>query len=211
MPKDWLAAFMVSSVLLNPQLLIYTLALGNRMFLLRLIFCFLAGICAGICVRMFFKNEIFASQFKSGQKENRDIYRNILFRFVKNIGRNIRATGPYFFIGVILTALFQRYIPEDFLTRLFSNQKEYGVLIAATLGVPLYVCGGGTIPILSELLLKGMSSGEAVAFMLSGPATKFTNMTALKMLFTNRNFIIYLAFIFLYAIFSGVLVNLILS
>lgn len=207
MPKDWLAAFMVSSILLNPQLLIYTLALGYRMFLLRLIFCLLAGISAGALVRMFVKSDIFDTGTGSGQRRNKDIHPNILIRLLKNMGRNIRATGPYFLVGILLTAIFQRYIPEDFIVKMFNSQKDYGVLLAATLGVPLYVCGGGTIPILSELIYKGMSSGGAIAFMLSGPATKFTNMTALKMLFTNKNFFLFLGFIFLFAVIAGLLVN----
>ena len=32
-------------------------------------------------------------------------------RYLKNVGRNIQATGPYFFLGILLSALFQRYVP----------------------------------------------------------------------------------------------------
>ena len=63
----------------------------------------------------------------------------------------------------------------------FGNNKAFGVLTAAALGVPLYACGGGTIPLLHDWMLRGMSMGSAAAFMVSGPATKITNLGAVKL------------------------------
>ena len=51
MRDDWLAAFMMSSILLNPQLLLYSAALGGAMLAVRLISCFLCGVAAGALVR----------------------------------------------------------------------------------------------------------------------------------------------------------------
>ena len=73
--------------------------------------------------------------------------------------------------GIILSAVFQRYVPQDVMTDLFGGNEAWGVLIAATIGVPLYACGGGTIPLLQAWLLDGMSMGSAAAFMLTGPST----------------------------------------
>ena len=50
-------------------------------------------------------------------------------------------------MGIVLSALFQRYVPEDMMVMLFGGNNAFGVLMAATVGVPLYVCGGGTIPL----------------------------------------------------------------
>lgn len=38
---DWLAAFMMSSILLNPQLIIYSAALGQTALIVRIVSCFL--------------------------------------------------------------------------------------------------------------------------------------------------------------------------
>lgn len=43
MRQDWLAAFMMSSVLLNPQLIAYSTALGGAALAVRIISCFCAG------------------------------------------------------------------------------------------------------------------------------------------------------------------------
>ena len=43
---DWLAAFMMSSILLNPQLIIYSMALGKEVLAVRIITCFIMGVTA---------------------------------------------------------------------------------------------------------------------------------------------------------------------
>ena len=53
-----------------------------------------------------------------------------------------------FLLGVILSALFQRYVPAGVAASLFSDNQCFGVLMTATIGVPLCACGGGTIPLL---------------------------------------------------------------
>ena len=42
------------------------------------------------------------------------------------------------------------------MTALFGGNEAFGVLMAATVGVPMYACGGGTIPLLQQWLLDGM-------------------------------------------------------
>jgi len=93
----------------------------------------------------------------------------------------------------------------------FRKENEgVGVLMAATVGVPLYACGGGTIPLLQQWLLNGMSMGSAAAFMITGPATKITNLGAVKIVLGMKHFILYLAFVMLFSLLSGWLANVIL-
>ena len=131
-------------------------------------------------------------------------------RFVKNLGRNIKATGPMFLLGVALSALLQRYVPANVVAGLFGDNEGFGVLMAATIGVPLYACGGGTIPLLQAWLVDGMSMGSAAAFMITGPATKITNLGAVKIVLGAKRFALYWAFIILFALATGWLVNIIL-
>jgi uncharacterized membrane protein YraQ (UPF0718 family) len=132
-------------------------------------------------------------------------------RFLKNFGCNVKATAFYFLIGVILSALFQRYVPADAMASLFGKgNRGFGLLMTATIGVPLYMCGGGTIPLLMGWLQNGMSMGAAVAFMITGPATKITNLGAIKIILGLKTFILYLAFTVLFALLSGFLVDYVL-
>ena len=204
---DWLAAFMMSSGLLNPQLIIYSAALGPAALAVRIVSCFLCGITAGLLVRFLHRKEFFRFEAFEDPK-SRDTDPNILLRFLKNLGRNIKATGLYFLLGVLLSALFQRYVPAETMTAVFGGNEAFGVLMAATIGVPLYACGGGTIPLLQAWLMDGMSMGSAAAFMITGPATKITNLGALKIVLGIRNFAIYLIYVMIFAFVTGMAVNL---
>ncbi len=206
---DWLAAFMMSSILLNPQLIIYSAALGRTALIVRIVSCFLCGCVAGLLVRMFYMKKSFFNFNKFEEPKNRDTHPNILIRFLKNLGRNIRVTGIYFLIGILLSALFQRYVPSELMTRIFGGNEAFGVLMAATIGVPLYACGGGTIPLLQAWLYDGMSMGSAAAFMITGPATKITNLGAVKIVLGVKRFLLYILFTIVYAFLTGLVVNLV--
>ena len=224
MEEDWLAAFMMGSILLNPQLLFYSIALGAPALGVRFVLCFLCGAAAGVAVRFVFKKKQFFnfSGFSAGasssdqcqaqadsQAVSRDIDPNPLLRFLKSFGRNVKATGLFFLAGIILSALFQRYVPPEGFAKLFGGgNRGFGVLMAATVGVPLYMCGGGTIPLLQTWLSHGMSMGSAAAFMITGPATKITNLGALKIVLGIKHFLFYMLFVVIFALLSGILIDL---
>ena len=208
---DWLAAFMMSSILLNPQLIIYSTALGGTALAVRIISCFICGITAGLLIRLFYKDKGFFNFTGFDEPHNHDTDPNLFLRLLKNIGRNIKATALWFLLGVVLSALFQHYVPADAFAALFGEANEgFGVLMAATIGVPLYACGGGTIPLLQAWLYDGMSMGSAAAFMLTGPSTKITNLGALKIVLGIKRFLLYLAFVMVFSLITGLLVNLII-
>ena len=220
MRDDWLAAFMMSSILLNPQLMLYSTALGGTALAVRIISCILCGLAAGIiscilcglaagiAVRIFFRKKGFFHFDGFAPGASHDTDPNPFLRFLKNLGRNVRATGLYFLIGVLLSALFQRYVPADDFAGLFGENEGFGLLLAATIGVPLYACGGGTIPLLQQWLSSGMSMGAASSFMITGPATKITNLGALKIVLGIRHFLLYLAFVMIFSLATGMVVNL---
>ena len=208
MRDSWLAAFMMSSILLNPQLIVYSAALGGTVLAVRIVSCFLCGITAGLLLYFLYRDKPFFNFSGFDAPKSRDIDPNLLIRYLKNLGRNVKATGIYFLIGVLLSALFQRYVPAQAMTALFGGNEALGVLMAATIGVPLYACGGGTIPLLQQWLWDGMSVGSAASFMLTGPATKITNLGALKIVLGMRRFILYIAFVVFFSLIAGLFVNL---
>ena len=76
--------------------------------------------------------------------------------------------------------------------------------------MPLYMCGGGTIPLLQQWLLDGMRMGSAAAFMITGPATKITNLGAMKIVLGWKRFIIYILFTMAFAWGTGMIVDLLI-
>ena len=210
MREDWLAAFMMASILLNPQLIIYSAALGTKALAIRVITCFLCGCAAGLLVLAFYREKEFFDFSGFEERASHDTHPNLLIRYLLNFWRNVKATGLYFLFGILLSALFQRYVPQDLMVHVFGGNEAWGILMAATIGVPLYACGGGTIPLLQQWLWEGMSMGSASAFMITGPATKITNLGALKIAMGWRRFALYILFVMGFSFLSGMVVNLII-
>ena len=200
-PQQLLAAFMVGSVLLNPNLLLLTLALGVEIALARLLLAFICGSLAGLLVLVFFKHKpLFdISRFAPSEKAKKTFMRDLLKAF--------KITTPYLLLGIVLTALFIRYMPPEWISRMFGTRRGLGVLFATSLSVPLYVCGGGVIPLIRAWLYAGMGTGDAIAFMIAGPATKITNLSAVKMILGVKHFLIYLTYCIGFAIIAGLIVG----
>lgn len=59
MRDEWLAAFTMCSILLNPQLILYSTALGPAALAVRIVSCFLCGIAAGLLVWAFRRGKPF--------------------------------------------------------------------------------------------------------------------------------------------------------
>lgn len=89
MKDDLLAAFMMSSILLNPQLIIYSAALGTTMMVIRIVECFVGGVAAGLLVAVFYtrKGKTFFRFDGFREPGNHDTNPNIFLRYIKNVGR----------------------------------------------------------------------------------------------------------------------------
>jgi hypothetical protein len=71
------------------------------------------------------------------------------------------------FIGYLLNGL----LPTTWVTTLFSSGRAYSVPLAATLGLPFYLNTEASLPLVRTLLDGGMSSGAALAFLITGAGT----------------------------------------
>ncbi len=71
------------------------------------------------------------------------------------------------FIGYVLNGL----IPAAWVSSLFGSGRIYGVPLAATIGLPLYVSSEASLPMVRALLDSGMSQGAVMAFLIAGSGT----------------------------------------
>jgi uncharacterized membrane protein YraQ (UPF0718 family) len=128
---------------------------------------------------------------------------------IENFKRSVLRTAPNLAFGIVLAALFELYFPMNILKDIFGGNNGLGVLFAASLGVTAYYCGGGTIPLILAWMNEGMSLGSAITFMLIGPATKLTNLTAVKTIMPAKSFSFYLIFNITFGIASGLIIDMI--
>jgi len=204
-PQHLLAAFMISSILLNPNIFFFTFALGVNAALLRLLLSFLSGILAGGFVLLLFRGkELFALE-RFAQTEGKK-----KSAFFLDLFKAFRITAPFLLFGITLAALFERYVPPELIAGVFGARRGLGVLFATTVSIPLYICGGGTIPLVRAWMHAGMGTGDAMAFLLAGPTVKINNLSAVKMLFGTRHFLLYLAYNLVFAMLAGWIIEFIL-
>ncbi len=130
--------------------------------------------------------------------------------YYTKMAADVKATAGYFLLGILLGTAFQRYVPQEDFVSLFGKNEGFGVLMAAAIGVPLYACGGGTIPLLRSWLAGGMSLGSAAAFMITGPATRITNLGALKSVLGFKRFVRYIVFAMALAFVTGLVTDIFL-
>jgi hypothetical protein len=74
-------------------------------------------------------------------------------------------------------------------------------------GIPLYVCATASTPIAAALILKGVSPGVALVFLLAGPATNLAALTMMVRTLGIRSTAIYLAAIAGCAVLAGLAVD----
>ena len=114
--------------------------------------------------------------------------------------------AKWLILGFLVAALISVVLPDDF----FSSFKGLGlleILVVLVASVPIYICATGSIPIAAVLLLKGVSPGAALVFLMAGPATNVATMTVLGKTMGRKSLIIYLATITVGAIIFGMLTN----
>jgi hypothetical protein len=81
------------------------------------------------------------------------------------------------------------------------------MLLMLAVGIPLYICATASTPIAAALILKGVSPGAALVFLLAGPATNVTSLTVLFGILGKRATAIYLTTIALFAVLFGLAVD----
>jgi len=105
-------------------------------------------------------------------------------------------------VGVLLAGLIIVAFPDN----LAVYGLEKGIipmLVMLAASVPLYMCASASTPIAAALIVKGISPGAAMVFLLAGPATNVTTITMLTRQFGGRFVRIYLACIIAGALISG--------
>ena len=109
-------------------------------------------------------------------------------------------------VGLLIAGLLTAVVPPNFFTGALGTGFT-GILVMMLLGVPVYVCATASVPIAAALMLKGVSPGAALAFLITGPATNAATIATVWKLLGRRTAAIYLGTIFVAAIGLGLLLN----
>lgn len=123
---------------------------------------------------------------------------------------SLRPIMGYLLIGVALGAGIYGYMPQDFVMKIAGPDNPFAIPVAAVLGIPLYIRAETAIPIGLALMGKGMSIGAVIALIIGGAGMAIAEMTMLASIFKNRLVTMIVLVIFLTAVVSGYLFNILL-
>ncbi len=216
-PLAPLMAFMIASPLMNPSLFIITWGvMGPEMALARTISALFLGILGGVVVELALarKWSRFDSPLRSTFTMSGDFpvceescapasLRHQTRAFLRHGIRMTIFIAKYFILALFLAGAVQALVSPSWIAALLGGGGFKSAILGGLLGIPLYVCGGGTVALIGVLVSMGMGQGAALAFFITGPATKISTIVALHAVLRKRIAAVYLAV----TIIGGVLIG----
>ena len=123
---------------------------------------------------------------------------------------SLRPIMGYLLVGVALGAGIYGYMPQDFVMKIAGPDNPFAIPVAAVLGIPLYIRAETAIPIGLALMGKGMSIGAVISLIIGGAGMAIPEMTMLASIFKKQLVVMIVLVIFLTAVVSGYLFNILL-
>jgi uncharacterized membrane protein YraQ (UPF0718 family) len=94
-----------------------------------------------------------------------------LIRLPADIGRPL-------LVGVLIAAVISAFIPDDFFVR-YLGKGIWPMLIMMAAGIPVYVCATASVPMAAAMIMKGLSPGAALVFLMTGPASNAAGLATI--------------------------------
>ena len=131
--------------------------------------------------------------------------RSRLLRVLRRLRGQLLEYGPWVLVSLALAAVVDVLVPRHVVHLLYGQKTFAGSFLASLTGVPFYFCSGAELPLVDELLAKGMGSGPATAMLLSVPIVNILTFGVASRWLGARGALIYLGLCVAGATIIGVL------
>ena len=99
--------------------------------------------------------------------------------------------GFWLVAGLVVTGVITALVPKEAVQTIVGTGPR-ALVTLLILGIPLYMCASASTPIAAALLLKGISPGAAIVFLLAGPATNASALVLIARFFGRRFLVLFL-------------------
>lgn len=202
------ASFLASTPQTGVDSLMITYALLGWFFaLFRAVVAFLSGILCGVAVGAVSSADDAAAPEPCTDECCSDSDSNIFKRaFTYGFISLPRDIGRAMLLGIIVSGIISGVIPENYFADKMGD--SFGaMLLMLCIGIPLYVCSSGSVPIALAFIKAGISPGAALIFLITGPATNAATLTTLWKIIGKRQLMVFLITLSLCALGAGLLMN----
>lgn len=117
--------------------------------------------------------------------------------------KDFKQVFPYLLLGISLGSFIYGFIPTDLITEYAGAGQWYAIIIAAVIGIPLYIRAEAVIPLSAALVQKGMAMGSVMALIIGSAGASLTEVVLLKSIFKTPMIIAFLSVIISMAIAAG--------
>lgn len=167
----------MANPLLNPTILTFTwLALGPRFALLRIATTLAAALIGGAILLRLPGGSPPPDQ---PADEGAPLALRTWRAYLRYLAREIVVYGRYYLLALILAAWLDAFAPLQGLWAWMGRTSSLATPLAALVGGPFYLCGGGAVALARELLAQGVGAGAVLAFISFGPAVTIRTLTAM--------------------------------
>ena len=137
----------------------------------------------------------------NGEKTSR-IVKGLKYGFV-TLPRDI---GKVMLLGLVIAAFISALVPGGYFAEKLGS-GIFAMVVMMFLGIPVYVCATASVPVAAALILKGLTPGAALVFLMTGPATNAASFITIWKTLGRATAIIYLATVAGCALLAGVLLD----
>jgi len=181
--------------------------LGLPFAILRPIAALLSGVFGGGVENYMIKTKKDTSDIKDQSISNNNLSGNKFFAMLKYAFIEfLQDIAKWLIIGLLIAALIAVVIPDDFFSKYIGNDL-LSMLMVLIASIPLYVCATGSVPIVAVLLMKGLSPGAALVFLMAGPATNAATITVIGQSMGRKTFFTYLFSIIISSVIIGLIID----
>ncbi|EAK7373596.1 TPA: organoarsenical efflux permease ArsP, partial [Campylobacter jejuni] len=123
--------------------------------------------------------------------------------------KNYKKLLPYIVVAVFIGAFIHGFIPQEILQKYLNGNEILSIVLAAFLGIFLYLRVETIIPIGLALLQMGISQGVIMSFLIAGAGCSLPELILLKQMFKIKFLFLFVMIILGVAISFGIFINLI--
>lgn len=132
---------------------------------------------------------------------NSDKFKNVL-KFAVSLFKRII---PYVLLGALISGLSAAYLPAELVEKYVGGGDLKSIIIAALIGIPLYLRIEMAIPLLNVLILKGMGMGPALALIIGGTGASLPEIALVSSVLKRKAVLAFVLIILTTAVTGGVI------
>lgn len=182
--------------------------LGLPFAIMKVIVALITGVFSGAMTNIFDKSKTTIPNQKTPKPKT--VQKSLLNKFVEMFRyafiEFLSDIAKWIVIGLIIAAFISALLPNNFFTTYIRNDF-LGMIVILIASIPIYVCATASVPIAAMLMLKGLSPGAALVFLLAGPATNAATITVINKILGKKAIFTYLFSIILCALIFGFIIN----